>query len=333
MKYAMLLSLLLLTSCALLDLQKSNSSSEDRELASIEENPGDPITRRQEANLKEKIRFQPGDSASQALRKRILFFPFQNMSGMGGEETGKYAAEELKDKLSQLDEFIVVPEAELQGYETLIPAVGTPNYPLIFEKTRALGIVAFVVGSVKTVKVQERGNQVGLFQTRYNTVQTSLNFKLYDVATQKVMLDKDSEAEVTEEHTKFFGHRAPASMESNRSEGAISEAIEKAMPNFISESRRIGWTGRIAKIDIHRYYINAGEMSGITKNQLLRVFGDALPVVDQESGLVIGMAPGRFKGILKVVDFFGDDGAIAVVHSGAGFLEKDRVEAYIPPQP
>jgi hypothetical protein len=45
------------------------------------------------------------------------------------------------------------------------------------------------------------------------------------------------------------------------------------------------------------------------------------------------MAPGRFKGFLKVVDFFGEDGAIAIVHSGAGFQEKDRVEAYFPPIP
>jgi|694.fasta_scaffold114862_3 hypothetical protein len=317
MKILLILSLFLVSSCSLLELEKYSAQKGERDLASqAEEKP-----------------IKTTDSGSQALRKRVLVLPFQNKSGMGSEEVGKYAAEEVKNQLSGVNEFIVVPEGEIQGYENLIPPTGEPNYAQIFDKARSLGIVALVLGSVKEVKIQEKGSQIGLFQTRYNTVQTALNIKLYDVATQKVMLDKDTSAEVTQEHTQFFGNRSPASLDSSRAEGAISEAVEKLMPGFISESHRIGWTGRIAKIDVHRYYINAGELSGITKHQLLRVFGDAEPVVDKESGLVIGMAPGRFKGLLKVVDFFGNDGAIAVLHSGAGFLEKDRVEAYLPPQP
>ena len=75
----------------------------------------------------------------------------------------------------------------------------------------------------------------------------------------------------------------------------------------------------------------AGEMSGISRGQLLKVFGDGEPVTDLASQQFLGMAPGRFKGILKVVDYFGMDGAIAVIHSGAGFKEKDRVEIYSPP--
>jgi hypothetical protein len=44
------------------------------------------------------------------------------------------------------------------------------------------------------------------------------------------------------------------------------------------------------------------------------------------------VAPGPFKGILKVVDYFGGDGAVAVIHSGAGFRERDRVEMLAAPE-
>ena len=34
------------------------------------------------------------------------------------------------------------------------------------------------------------------------------------------------------------------------------------------------------------------------------------------------------KGTLEVISFFGTDGSIAVIHSGSGFRENDKVELY-----
>lgn len=252
---------------------------------------------------------------------------------MGGQELCQFAAEEVRNKLGGVDEFIVVREQDVPGASVLnAPANEAELVPLI-EAARAHGLVALVIGTLKDVRIKERGNQVGLFQTRYNTVQASLEIKLLDVTTQKFTIVKDFSAEVTEENTRFFGNRSLASTDAVKAEGAVTQAVDQMIPAFSSEAHRIGWSGRIAKIDVHRFYINAGELSGVSRNQLLRVFGEAEPVVDKESGLVIGMAPGRFKGLLKVVDFFGEDGAIAIVHSGAGFQERDRVEAYAPPAP
>lgn len=313
--YSISLVGLLCVSCSLLETPKSETLTEatpEREIAAVRTNP---------------------DGTLQALRKRVLVLPFSNQSGVGAADLAKYASDEMKSRISKLDEFILVSENEIQGFEQLYSVTGEPNFPEINKKARDHGIVAVILGTVKDVAIQERGNNVGIFKTRYNTVKADVQVKIYDVLTQKVTLDKNSLSEVTEESTVVLGNRSPASTESSRAEGAVSQAIDQMIPSFLSEAKRIGWTGRIAKIDMHRYYINAGELSGVTRNQLLRVFGGAEPVVDTESGLVIGMAPGRFKGFLKVVDFFGEDGAIAIVHSGAGFQEKDRVEAYLPPAP
>ena len=314
---------LMLSSCSFLDLEKASSDS-SREIAST----GTP-----DPQVLETRRRSSQDSSKLALRKRILVLPFRNESSVGGQEISQFAAEEVRNNLDSVDEFIVVRDQDVPGVSLLnTPANESDLVPLI-EAARAHGLVAVVLGTLKDVRIKERGNQVGLFQTRYNTVQTSLEIKLLDVTTQKFTIAKDLSAEVTEENTRFFGSRSIASTDSVKAEGAVSKAVEQMIPLFSSEAHRIGWSGRIAKIDVHRFYINAGELSGVSRNQLLRVFGEAEPVVDKESGLVIGMAPGRFKGLLKVVDFFGEDGAVAIVHSGAGFLERDRVEAYVPPAP
>ncbi|MFM8269742.1 MAG: hypothetical protein ACKN9V_06085 [Pseudomonadota bacterium] len=302
-----------LSSCSFLDLDRASSES-PREIASMD-------------------RISSQESSKNALRKRILVLPFRNDSSVGGPELSQFAAEEVRNQLSNVNEFIVVREQDVPGASLLNSPANEADLVPLMEAARAHGLVALVLGNLKEVKIKERGNQVGLFQTRYNTVQAIIEVKLLDVITQKYTAMKDLSAEITQENTRFFGSRSIASTDAVKAEGAVTKAIEQMVPTFSSEAHRIGWSGRIAKIDVHRFYINAGELSGVTRNQLLRVFGDAEPVVDKESGLVIGMAPGRFKGLLKVVDFFGEDGAIAIVHSGAGFQERDRVEAYVAPAP
>ena len=329
---AFLLSLTL-AGCSFLILSKAPESDAERELASVEEPAKETKAKKREAELRDSIRENPEEPTKLSLRKRVLVLPFQNQSNFGETELSQFATDEVKNSLKSLDSFVVVNETELRDLDKAVLPNGDLDMPKLFEVARAHGIVALVTGKIKNITVKEKGNQIGIFQTRYNTIQAHVQLELWEVLQQKPLSTKDFTAEVTEENTKVFGNRTLASKESSQAEGAISEAIQQMLPSFYSEAQRLGWSGRIAKIDLHRYYINAGELSGVTRNQILRVFGDAEPIIDKESGLMIGMAPGRFKGLLKVVDFFGEDGAIAIVHSGAGFQEKDRVEAFTPPNP
>ena len=77
-----------------------------------------------------------------------------------------------------------------------------------------------------------------------------------------------------------------------------------------------------------RIYLNAGRISGIQIGDILKVTEDGEDVYDPESGSLIGRVPGRLKGTVEVVSYFGKDGAIGIVHSGSGFHENDRVELY-----
>jgi hypothetical protein len=51
-------------------------------------------------------------------------------------------------------------------------------------------------------------------------------------------------------------------------------------------------------------------------------------VYDPESGAMIGVSQGEVKGTLEVVDYFGDDGAITILHSGGSVTEGDFVQLY-----
>jgi hypothetical protein len=88
------------------------------------------------------------------------------------------------------------------------------------------------------------------------------------------------------------------------------------------------WEGRIAMIAGDRVYLNAGRLSGLQINDILKVTEEGKEIYDPQTGRFIGKAPGRMKGTVEVVSYFGKDGAIAVIHSGSGFKENDRVEMY-----
>ena len=264
-------------------------------------------------------------------KKKILVVKFYNHSGLGGKELGEQAALAVKDKVNSFAEYTFQGEDELEDHEPFYSAGGKMDYKRLFEMARAQGASAVITGVIESVEIKGRGDEVGLFRTKYQTVTATVKFMLHDCGNEKLLFSKAAQAEVTEEHTRFLSSKTEEDYEADRGKGAVEKALDKIFPAFAAHARKIAWVGRIAKIDLHRYYINAGENSGIQKGQLLKVFGSGREIFDEESGSSLGVAPGRFKGILKVVEFFGNDGSVAVMHSGAGFLERDRVEVYTPP--
>jgi hypothetical protein len=109
---------------------------------------------------------------------------------------------------------------------------------------------------------------------------------------------------------------------------AIRKAFAGAIPGIIRAVEKLGWEGRVAMVSGERVFVNAGRLSGIQVGDVLKVTEEGDDVYDPETGRFIGTAPGRLKGTIEVVTYFGKDGAIAVIHSGSGFQENDRVELY-----
>src|SRR5690606_41915091 len=99
-------------------------------------------------------------------------------------------------------------------------------------------------------------------------------------------------------------------------------------PQLTAALRRWRWSGRIARVRGEKININAGRISGLQVGDLLKVLGPGQDGFDPQTGNFVGRAEGRMKGTIEIVSYFGKDGAIGVVHSGADFRENDRVEMY-----
>lgn len=317
-----LLALPLLTQCAALNPFASEPAEkpevEAKNTNTAEEEPP-------------RYTWEINESLKNSVKKKIVVLNFYNKTQYGGKALGEYAASTVQDMVAKIPDFVVMTQDELNPDELINFEDGKYNMKQVFERARARGVSAIVTGIIEDVRIEERGDEVGLFRTRYNSVQAKVKFQLHDATNEKLLLSKDSTAEALEEHTRFLASRTVETYDANRAEGAVSKAIDRVVPLFSQYAKRISWVGKIVKIEMNRFFINAGEPTGINQGQLLKVFGPSQPIIDDESQQFLGMAPGRFKGILKVVDYFGSDGAVAIVHAGSGFQEKDRVEVYTPP--
>lgn len=319
----LLFSLFFLTQCSSLN-PFSSSSNEKKE-------PEEKTAQSEEAEGPPRYTWEINEAVKNSVKKKIAIINLHNRSQYGGKDLGEYAAQSVRDAIAKIPDFVIIPEDELNPEETLLFQDGKYNMKLIFEKARGRGASAVVTGSIDDVRIQERGDEVGLFRTRYHSITAKIKLQLHDATNEKLLASKSATAEVLEEHTRFLASQTVQTYDANRAEGAVAKAVDKVIPSFSQYAKRISWVGKIVKIEMNRFFINAGEPTGITPGQLLKVFGPSQPIVDDESQQFLGMAPGRFKGILKVVDYFGTDGSVAILHAGAGFQEKDRVEIYSPP--
>ena len=104
-------------------------------------------------------------------------------------------------------------------------------------------------------------------------------------------------------------------------------SIEQVISDLTGNLKMIDWYARLIKVDKRRIFVNAGRLSGLQIGQRLRVYAKGAEVVDPATKMSLGKAQGVMKGIVKVADFFGMDGAICEIVSGKGFAVADMVKA------
>ncbi|MBN2809214.1 MAG: hypothetical protein JXR80_06945 [Deltaproteobacteria bacterium] len=102
---------------------------------------------------------------------------------------------------------------------------------------------------------------------------------------------------------------------------------EQVVNSLINHVRMIDWSARVIKVENKRILINAGRLSGLQGGQNLRVYAKGSEIKDPSSQLSLGQAQGALKGTVKIVDFFGLDGAICEPLAAGNFAQDDMIKA------
>lgn len=272
-----------------------------------------------------------GAKTDTELRKRILVLPFKDKNIGRSEEVKKQARDYFISQIQRTGKVVVVHLNDLpQDIESYYKN-GAYDLVAIANMARPLDIAVIVEGNILELQAKKMGDQVGVFRNVRAKMDATTHIKAVSAKNNMTLVDQTRQA-TAETIVRVVGKEDMNQRALQEDPGLIRASVAKSLQESIVPILRvvdkISWSGHVALVKGDRIYVNAGKISGIQLGDILRVSEKGEEIFDPETGRLIGMAPGRTKGTIEVIHYFGKDGTVAIIHSGGGFSENDQVELY-----
>ncbi len=288
-----------------------------------------PISRRRPIrqannNINRVTEFNP-------IKKKVALLSFYNESPLGGPDLAVVATEEFRREINRSREFILDTEAEnIFGNSKEIYAGGGVKLVQLARKAKMSGVNIVIFGRIKEARVRQKSDEIGFVRKVKSLAETYVEVKAYDVLSNKELFTETLDGNISDDNLKYFQSESEENLAYRQDllRYSVKVAVRKVIPKVIKIGSRLDWMGRVAKIIGTRIYVNAGRSSGLNLGDILKVITEGQEVFDPESGAMIGISQGEVKGTLEVVDYLGEDGAIAILHSGGSVTEGDFIQLY-----
>jgi len=258
---------------------------------------------------------------------RVGVVNFQNKTPSRNIGIGEAAADILGTILHKTGQFIVIPQQDMKSIlnQQSLGASGAIDPSTAAQMGKVLGLNAIVTGAITEYSEVEEGQDLLIYKSKKQVARVTVDYRIVDTTTG-VQLLADSGRGVYEKTTGgALGLGSKSSYDTDLRQGALRDALQKAMVNMLDQLETTEWRGRIAQIKGSTVYINAGKKTGLNVGDILVVQELGEMVYDPQTKVAIGRAPGNIKGELMVTSFFGKDGSVATVRSGGGFRQNDLV--------
>ncbi|MDA8792718.1 hypothetical protein N9N67_05700 [Bacteriovoracaceae bacterium] len=257
--------------------------------------------------------------------------PFFNESPYGKEDLAITATEEFRKEISRTRDFVVDPNASaVFGSSKEVYTGGGVKLTQLQKKAKIAGINLVVLGRITHARVRQKVDEIGFVRKTKSYAESILEIRIFDVHANKELYVDKMDGNIDDSSFRFF-MTDPSSNLTYRREllrYSIKVAVRRFIPRLHKLGDKLGWTGRVAKIVGSKIYVNAGSFSGIQVGDILKVMTEGEDIFDPESGGHIGVSQGEIKGTLEITEYFGQDGSIAILHSGGSVAEGDYVRLY-----
>ncbi len=278
------------------------------------------------------VPYQARAGAEAPLRKRILVLPFIDEKVGRSQNVVNSARAAVINRLAATHKFVILKNSDIpQDISSFLNENREYDLEKIGPIANSMGIAAIVEGKVLEVKAKRIGDQVGIFREVKAKVETQVRIRILSARTGRIILDEVRSGNVESSTTRVAEYSYSdryLSEDPKLVHLSVTQAFQGALTNVVKAIEKISWEGLVAMVSGERVFINAGRLSGIQVGDILKVTEVGEEIFDPDSGAFIGQAPGRMKGTVEVVSYFGQDGSICLIHSGSGFKENDKVELY-----
>lgn len=264
-------------------------------------------------------------------KRRLMVLPLLDFDPTRPEDLKEKIRQGFIGELNRGSDLIAFDSSELKL--DLSKTIKNNEYDMkeISKEAYQLGVTSLLEAKVLDVRLKRKSDQVGVVRNMNTTFEVITRVRVFNTRTGKEAFN--TVKTVTHEQDDVrIAQRVKDDRNFLNNPEVVEVLIKDALFDFASSIHegmaKVSWEGRIAAIQGDRIYLNVGKISGIQVGDLLKVTEPGDDIYDAEAGYHLGRVPGRAKGTLEVVSFFGHDGSIAILHSGGGFKENDKVEVY-----
>jgi curli biogenesis system outer membrane secretion channel CsgG len=261
---------------------------------------------------------------------RVGVVNFQNKTPSRVLGIGEAAADILGTILQKTDRFIVIPQQDMESIlsQQRMGATGVINPDTAAEMGKVLGLNAIVTGAVTAYSETEEGADYLVAKSKKQIARVTVDYRIVDTTTG-VQLMADSGAGIySKSVSRVLGMGSKAGYDPDLRDGALRDALTKAMVNMMQKLGTKKWSGRIAQVDGENLYINAGQKSGLNIGDKLKVFRSGKDIIDPVTRVKLGTTENLIGEAIVQQNDIGDqaDLSIATPTSGTGFKPGDIVK-------
>jgi curli biogenesis system outer membrane secretion channel CsgG len=261
---------------------------------------------------------------------RVGVVNFQNKTPSKVLGIGEAAADILGTILQKTDRFIVIPQQDVESIlaQQRMGATGIINPDTAAQMGQILGLNAIVTGAVTAYSEAEEGSDYLVAKSKKQIARVTVDYRIVDTTTG-VQIMADSGAGIySKSVSRVLGMGSKAGYDPDLRDGALRDALNKAMVNMMQKLGTRKWNGRVAQVDGENLYINAGQKSGLSVGDRLKVFRPGKEIIDPVTKVKLGTTENLIGEAIIQQNDLGDsaDLSIALPSSGTGFKPGDIVK-------
>ncbi|MEK6531768.1 MAG: hypothetical protein AABZ23_04655 [Deltaproteobacteria bacterium] len=221
---------------------------------------------------------------------------------------------------------IVLTEAEMREQERLIELQQTGAVKT-GKKSAAEGFESIdfrVSGAITSYSELEESSDVLIAQSKSHIARVQVDYALVDVATGKSLLAESGMGEYKKTTGGVLGLGSRSTADAGLREGALRDALSKAMTKMIERLNALPFQGRVLAVEGATIVIKAGVRSKIAPGAIFSVLRPGADLVDPDTGRVLGKREKKI-GELMLTSHQGENISEATVKSGVGFAAGDMI--------
>ncbi len=273
----------------------------------------------------------------QEFKKKLVVLPFHDQpnpkleSYQSPDSVKENAHEAFANDLNNINPLLVVNPEDYKIDIKKYYKAGEYDLKKMAKDAQKSGVSSILEGQIIDVRLKKSADQVGIIRKLTATYEVVVRLRIMNVRSEQEIFHTVKTVILDEENTRI-AERVSADQLFVKNPELVEILIKDAFLDFTPQIQEalntVQWEGRIAAVREDKIYLNVGRISGVQIGDILKVVEDGSELYDPELGYNLGKIRGRVKGTLEVVSYFGTDAAVAVLHSGSGFKESDRVEIY-----